>query len=410
MESIGEKLRLAREKNNFTIEQISRDTHVAKRFLKALEDEDFSVFPGETYAMGFLRNYAEYLGLNAEELAGLYRNLKIQEQPLPMIELLQPRRRLNLRLIAAIAAAGIVVLGGCAFLVYRLVSPRADQAEISGGQGIASPGQDFVFQEEVSTKWFTQGEGIIVPVGSKTFRMEMSAVGDTLTLKIPSGTEELTLGKERLIDLDGDSISDIKVVWNDVDRTSPQKRVNLGLYRVASARVQATPAETGGQETVSAVTTGAAPSQAAGARPPAAAVAAAPASTAAASPSSASPSSQTPAAEASTIRASASGVPVSRGAAASPFTVDVVFRDYCLFRFQEDSKEKEEKFFQKGESFTVEAKSKVTLWLSNAGAVKARILGKDVELGKSGEVAVRQIAWAKDAATGEYVLEITPLY
>lgn len=46
MESIGEKLRLARERNNLTIDQIARDTHVAKRFLKALEDEDFSVFPG----------------------------------------------------------------------------------------------------------------------------------------------------------------------------------------------------------------------------------------------------------------------------------------------------------------------------------------------------------------------------
>ena len=71
MESIGEKLRLARERNALTLDQVARETHVAKRFLKALEDEDFSVFPGETYAMGFLRNYAEYLGLDPEELIAL---------------------------------------------------------------------------------------------------------------------------------------------------------------------------------------------------------------------------------------------------------------------------------------------------------------------------------------------------
>ena len=94
MESIGEKLRLARERNNLTIDQVARETHVAKRFLKALEDEDFAAFPGETYAMGFLRNYAEYLGLNAEELIGIYRNIKIQEQPLPMNELLESKPRL----------------------------------------------------------------------------------------------------------------------------------------------------------------------------------------------------------------------------------------------------------------------------------------------------------------------------
>ena len=91
MESIGEKLRLARERNNLTIDQIARETHVAKRFLKALEDEDFATFPGETYALGFLRNYAEYLGLSPDELVGIYRNIKIQEQPLPMNELLETR-------------------------------------------------------------------------------------------------------------------------------------------------------------------------------------------------------------------------------------------------------------------------------------------------------------------------------
>ncbi len=106
MESIGEKLRLARERNNLTIDQVARETHVAKRFLKALEDEDFAAFPGETYAMGFLRNYAEYLGLNADELVGIYRNIKIQEQPLPMNELLESQPRLPpLRIIIFAVAA-----------------------------------------------------------------------------------------------------------------------------------------------------------------------------------------------------------------------------------------------------------------------------------------------------------------
>jgi cytoskeleton protein RodZ len=106
MESIGEKLRLARERSNLTIEQVARETNVARRFLRALEDEDFEVFPGETYALGFLRNYADFLGLNAEELIGTYRNIKIQEQPLPMNELLDTRPRLPpLRLIVIAATA-----------------------------------------------------------------------------------------------------------------------------------------------------------------------------------------------------------------------------------------------------------------------------------------------------------------
>ena len=77
MESFGEKLRNAREKANYSIEQIARDTHISKRYLIALEDEDFSVFPGETYLKGFLKNYAEYLGLNSEEIVNIYKNITI---------------------------------------------------------------------------------------------------------------------------------------------------------------------------------------------------------------------------------------------------------------------------------------------------------------------------------------------
>ncbi len=117
MESIGEKLRLARERNNLTIDQVARETHVAKRFLKALEDEDFSVFPGETYALGFLRNYAEYLSLDPEELVAVYRNIKIQEQPLPMNELLEARPKLPRVLLAAAIVVGALVLIGAGLIV-----------------------------------------------------------------------------------------------------------------------------------------------------------------------------------------------------------------------------------------------------------------------------------------------------
>ena len=43
------KLTSARESLGYTVEQIARDTNIAKSYLNALEHEDFSVFPGETY-------------------------------------------------------------------------------------------------------------------------------------------------------------------------------------------------------------------------------------------------------------------------------------------------------------------------------------------------------------------------
>jgi hypothetical protein len=86
------------------------------------------------------------------------------------------------------------------------------------------------------------------------------------------------------------------------------------------------------------------------------------------------------------------------------------FRNYCLFRFLVDAKEREERFFQKDETFTLEAKSRITLWLSNAGAVKATVGGAEYDLGRPGEVGTRTIAWREDSGSGSYVLEIAPRY
>jgi len=368
MESIGEKLRLARERNNLTIEQVARETHVAKRFLKALEDEDFAAFPGETYAMGFLRSYAEYLGLNAEELVGIYRNIKIQEQPLPMNELLESRPRLPPLRIIIFAVAAILALAAVSYLVYRATARAAGPAA-AVQKPSQSTGTDFVFQDEVRTQWFSQGDAISVPFGGKNYRIVVFAIGDTLTLKVPGGTVDMGLGKERYIDLTGDATPEIRVVWNDVDRGPPQKRVNLGLYRTSG---------------------------------PAAASAAADASAA------------TPAAGSATppVRSDAfKPVTVAQAAQAGLFTLDFTFKNDCLFRYLVDAGDREDRFFQKGEQFTIDtARKQVMIWLSNAGAARMRVQGRDFELGDLGEVATRRIAWRNDAVSGGYVLEITPQY
>ncbi len=93
MDSFGDRLRESRESQSYTLDHIARDTRISKRYLQALEKEDFSVFPGETYLIGFLRNYTQYLGLDSDEFITLYRNIKIQEQPIPMDELIHGKTK-----------------------------------------------------------------------------------------------------------------------------------------------------------------------------------------------------------------------------------------------------------------------------------------------------------------------------
>ncbi len=404
MESIGERLKGARERNNLTLDQIARDTHVAKRFLKALEDEDFSVFPGETYVMGFLRNYSDYLGLNAEELIGAYRNIKIQEQPLPMNELLESKPKYPPLLVVLAAVAAALVLLATGYLVYRAASRGG--GPVAGVPRTAAGGQEqFVFQDEVRTKWFTVGDVISVPLSGKDYQIQVSAVGDSLTLKVPGGTVDLGLGKERYIDLQGDSHPDIKVVWNDVDRTSPQKRVNLGLYRTTGQAADAAAAAAG--DTTATVPTAAAP---AGATATGTAGAAS-AGTSGAVTTPASPPVPAAAAAPPVRGADYSPVTVMKSADSGVFTLGFTFKNDCLFRFLVDDKDREDRFFQKGEQFSIESVHRqVTIWLSNAGSTRMRVDNKDFELGALGEVATRKVAWRKDPAATGYVLEITALY
>lgn len=71
MSGVGEALRTARESAGISVEQAERDTRIVRRYLLALEADDFSVFPAEVYARGFLRSYASYLKLNPTDLMAM---------------------------------------------------------------------------------------------------------------------------------------------------------------------------------------------------------------------------------------------------------------------------------------------------------------------------------------------------
>jgi cytoskeletal protein RodZ len=66
--TIGEILRAAREEKKLTVEQVNRETRISVQTIRALERDDFGSFASETYLKGFLRNYAEFLGLDGNAL------------------------------------------------------------------------------------------------------------------------------------------------------------------------------------------------------------------------------------------------------------------------------------------------------------------------------------------------------
>jgi cytoskeleton protein RodZ len=67
-ESLGQMLRRERELRHIALEEVAGATRISTRFLTALETDDWSELPGGVFQRGFVRTYAEYLGLNAESV------------------------------------------------------------------------------------------------------------------------------------------------------------------------------------------------------------------------------------------------------------------------------------------------------------------------------------------------------
>jgi len=137
---LGNTLSRARRARAITLEDVERDTHVSRRYLEALENEDFSIFPAPVYARGFLRTYSRYLGLNPEELIRIFPNgdLTVDITPLPTVT--RPAAELiNVNwLVAGLVA---IFLLGAGLLLLRggenpaLTSPLDETAGITTSGG-----------------------------------------------------------------------------------------------------------------------------------------------------------------------------------------------------------------------------------------------------------------------------------
>ena len=66
MFEIGNSLREARERQGLGYPEIELATKIRAKYIRALEEEDFTSIPGDAYIRGFLRTYAEYLGLDGD--------------------------------------------------------------------------------------------------------------------------------------------------------------------------------------------------------------------------------------------------------------------------------------------------------------------------------------------------------
>lgn len=69
---IGDTLRAEREKQNLTIKDIEKGTSIRSLYIDCIEKGEYQQLPGEVYTKGFIRNYANFLKLDADAAVKQY--------------------------------------------------------------------------------------------------------------------------------------------------------------------------------------------------------------------------------------------------------------------------------------------------------------------------------------------------
>jgi cytoskeletal protein RodZ len=346
VESLGEKLKTAREEKGLSLDDAGKDTKISIRYLEALEKEDFSGFPGEAYITGFIRNYGAYLDLDVQELLSLYYALKIQEQPIPE-QLLRKTPQVLPKIIISILAGLIIAGAGARAVYYFLNRPR----EIRVMAPVIRAPIEYVMDGDSFERRFYKGDSILVPAGTDQFKLELLSLGEEVTIHTPNGSVTVNLSQQANVELGKDApelrISAMDYTGNNADM-GVLLRLELGSAQSFSEN--GVPSITG-------------------------------------------------------VNSQTSSSMIFSSANPYPFTLQLNFQGYCMFRWEilmeRDRRDRNERYFQRGDpELNIQAQNGIRLWVSNAQAVKFQVIGGGrtvpIEIGGPGEVVVADIRWVRD--------------
>lgn len=143
MPSFGERLKRERKARNIRVSQIAETTKISSIYLRALEADDFSQLPGTVFNKGYVRAYAEFIGVDADAMVAAYEDeertqaAQAQQQPQgPAGAVPRPEGSGRSRAwILALSALGLGVTGA----VVMFIMMGSGEETISTAEGTTVP-------------------------------------------------------------------------------------------------------------------------------------------------------------------------------------------------------------------------------------------------------------------------------
>ena len=125
MFEIGTSLREARERQGLDFAQLESATKIRGKYLRALEDEQFEQLPAQTYVKGFLRTYADYLGLDGQLYVDEFNSrygVEADEPPIRAYRTARTQRRVQTNVVIG-ALVGIAAVTALVIAAWTAGSP-----------------------------------------------------------------------------------------------------------------------------------------------------------------------------------------------------------------------------------------------------------------------------------------------
>src|SRR5581483_886939 len=131
MFEIGNSLREARMRQGLDFPQVELATKIRAKYIRALEEEEFDVLPSGTYIKGFLRSYADFLGLDGQLYVDEYNSRYVHDGSFDDMPQRRPRVHQDRSIekkVVVFALAGIAAVTALVIVAWRY-----------GGGGSATP-------------------------------------------------------------------------------------------------------------------------------------------------------------------------------------------------------------------------------------------------------------------------------
>ena len=200
----GQRLKDKRLKNGLTLEEVAKTTKIKAQFLSAIENGEYEKLPSATYVYGFVKNYAQFLGLPEKETLAVFKreyNLEREDKALP--EGLSGEKEFRISQFRLSQGARIAIVIFIALLGYVLFQYR--YTIISPPLEVSSPLEnDVVFSPIVEVRGKTDPNGSVFinndPVvvdGSGNFKKNISLFVGKTTIIVKAVNY---FGKETIIE------------------------------------------------------------------------------------------------------------------------------------------------------------------------------------------------------------------